>query len=630
MKYKRYRACLLSAFVAAAAAGSILINCARADIVSAAQTVPSGKEFETSSGIVSMGSGTAAIKVNGNANQTLIGKRFSVYQLFLAENSRDGESVNYTFDPVCEDAVCNTVSRALSKSGKAVSPEEVTEYMAIDYIQSLNNNPVEGAQAEQEQEGYYREFRYFVEALRDEIVSLGISSDTVVVTSVLPDNSVRLTGLDYGYYVLDEVSYVDGTNSAASLCMVDTANPAAEMNVKSDYPSVIKKIQEDDENGNISDSGNWNDIGDFEIGQTVPYKFSSYIPNINGYDAYYYAWHDRMDQALSLEEDSIKIQIEGKSGSQEKRYILEPGEYRLISIEDSSEETFCVEIEDVKEIVDREFNNIDDRGHNIYGQTVTFTYDAVLNEHAANDTGRPGFENDVCLEFSNDADGDGGGSTGYTPWDTVVCFTYQLEVVKLNDYGKALKGAKFRLYSDKNCEQEVYVKRINAGYAVINRDSVGGNDHTGGTMPGEAVEMTSGEDGVYTIYGLDSGTYYLKEIEAPDGYRKLKDPIILKIEAVYTGERDTYMKGQGESDQILRELKVTAYIEDFYNGVTQKEDTVLEADEQSVKANLTVINRVGKKLPVTGTYGIVLMFAAGISLMIFASVQTRRKREKDR
>ena len=40
----------------------------------------------------------------------------------------------------------------------------------IDYIQSLNNNQVEGAQTEQNIEGSYSEFRYFVEELRDQIV----------------------------------------------------------------------------------------------------------------------------------------------------------------------------------------------------------------------------------------------------------------------------------------------------------------------------------------------------------------------------------------------------------------------------------------------------------------------------
>ena len=48
---------------------------------------------------------------------------------------------------------------------------------------------------------------------------------------------------------------------------------------------------------------------------------------------------------------------------------------------------------------------------------MTLTYEATLNDLAANDTGRPGFENDVRLEFSNDADSnnEGGARTGFTP-----------------------------------------------------------------------------------------------------------------------------------------------------------------------------------------------------------------------
>ena len=71
----------------------------------------------------------------------------------------------------------------------------------------------------------------------------------------------------------------------------------------------------------------------------------------------------------------------------------------------------------------------------------------------------PGFENDVRLEFSNDPDSNGDGSTGYTPWDTVVCFTYRLDLVKVNDHDRTLAGAKFRLYSDEACKNEVYVKQ---------------------------------------------------------------------------------------------------------------------------------------------------------------------------
>ena len=90
-----------------------------------------------------------------------------------------------------------------------------------------------------------------------------------------------ITGLTYGYYVIDEVTAVGGTHAASSLCMVNTANPNAEMNIKSDYPILIKKIQEDDNREQIQEFG-LNDIGDFEIGQKVPFFLISSVPDMRG------------------------------------------------------------------------------------------------------------------------------------------------------------------------------------------------------------------------------------------------------------------------------------------------------------------------------------------------------------
>ena len=137
---------------------------------------------------------------------------------------------------------------------------------------------------------------------------------------------------------------------------------------------------------------------------------------------------------------------------------------------------------------------------NVYGQKVIVTYEATLNDKAAKDMGRAGFENDVRLEFSNNPDSNGTGQTGFTPWDTVVCFTYQLDVLKTNDHDLKLEGAKFRLYSDAECENEVYVKETEDGYNVMNRDSVGNEE------PENAVEMVSDENGSIIINGLDSDT----------------------------------------------------------------------------------------------------------------------------
>jgi len=554
----------------------------------------------TDAGIVNFNRGSASITIQGNTGQTLLGKKFQIYKLLNAENSVGGESIHYTFNPEYKEALQNIVGKALLKT-----PSQITEYEVIDYIQTMNSNQVEGADATQILEGRYSDFRYFVEDLRNEIVKLGNSSDMVTVASVREDNSIQIAGLEYGYYIVDEVSENSGSNSASSLCMVHTANPDASVHIKSDYPSVTKKIQEDDHQENIGNVG-WNDIADYEIGQTVPYKFESDVPNMNGYDTYYYAWHDVMDNALTFHKDSVSIVISNGV----KDYVVKADEFSVT--ENVDDVTFKVEIDDLKAIVDREFDNKDDLGHNVYGQTVTLTYNATLNDNAAADTGRPGFENDVRLEFSNDPDSTGEGKTGFTPWDTVVCFTYKLNVLKTNNHDLPLENAKFRLYSDEDCTEEVYVKEGEGGYHVVNRDSVDDS------MLLDTVEMVSKGDGTFVICGLDQGTYYLKETAAPDGYRPILDPIVLTVKPIFTEDRNSYVKGDGATDKVLQELEYSVYIKQFLNGAFAENSDILENDIVDGSGNLTVVNHVGTKLPVTGSNAVILLLLAGAGVMLVA------------
>lgn len=582
--------------------------------VSAAETQVRST-LTTPGGRADFGRGDASITIQGKEGQILVGKNFRIYKLFAAENAVGGESINYTFHPAYESSLKTVVGKKLGKPAEAV-----TEYEVIDYMQSLNRNQVEGAQADQKLEGSYSAYRYFVEELRDQLVADDTGADVVRVSAVRADNSVAIEGLEYGYYIVDEVTEVGETHSAASMCIVNTANPKADVNIKSDYPNVIKKIREDDDQDKVGNAG-WNDIADYEIGQTVPYKYESNIPNMNGYDTYYYAWHDRMDEALTFHKDSVSITISDK----EKSYQLGKEEFAVIQNPENGE-TFQVEIPDIKAIVDREFDRKNDLDENIYGQKVVLTYNATLNDKAAADTGRPGFENDVRLEFSNNPDHDGNGSTGYTPWDTVVCFTYKINILKTNHHDLELEGAKFRLYSDKELKNEVYVKKTEEGYNVINRDSLGGSDHTGGNAPAEAVEMVSGAEGTFVIYGLDSGTYYLKETKAPAGYRKLLDPIVLHLKATFTDNRNDYIKGDGATDRTLQKLEADAHIKTFLEGAYKESDVELITDANDGAANITVINRIGKKLPVTGSVRMLLMLGAGTVLVGCALVRSRKEK----
>lgn len=559
--------------------------------------------YVAESGVANCGNGSASIMIYGNEGQSLVGKKFNVYRLFHAENSVGGESINYTFNDTYKQALQNIVGARIYKN-----PGTVTEYDVIDYIQTLNKNKVDGAYTVQNLEGRYSEFRYFVETLRDEIVKLGCDCDMVTVNSVSSYNSFQMTGLQYGYYIVDEVTATDESNAASSLCMVTTSNPSASISIKSDRPTITKKVQQDD-------TDMWSDIADFEIGQKVPYQYTSNIPNINGYDTYYYAWHDVMDEALTLDKDSVSIVISDSV----KSYTLVADEFKVTEKPDAST-TFMIEITDIKGIVDREFDQKDSLGHNMYGQTVTVTYNAVLNDKAAEDTGRPGFENDVRLEFSNNPDitanGDQEEETGFTPWDTVVSFTYKLDVLKTNDKDLPLENAKFRLYSDEDCKNEVFVKKSANGYIVINRDAVGGMDHTGGTAPSDAVEMSSDINGKFTIFGLDDGIYYLKETDAPDGYRQILDPIKLTVDATYTTEVNDYIKGDGATDKTLQALDITADIKLFLEGKYEESTNELVTDVETGSGNLTIINYVGSKLPVTGSVGTIVLILLGTGAMM--------------
>lgn len=163
-------------------------------------------------------------------------------------------------------------------------------------------------------------------------------------------------------------------------------------------------------------------------------------------------------------------------------------------------------------------------------------------------------------------------------------------------------------------------------YIVINRDSVGGSDHTGGSVPGDAVEMVSNKDGLFTIIGLDQGIYYLAETGAPDGYRPLLDPIELNIVPTFTTDRDGYIKGDGATDKTLQDLEATAKIKSFYSGIFNTDDLNLTTSVENGSANLTVVNKVGTKLPVTGSGATLLVMALGSGLMSY-SLSKKKKSE---
>lgn len=314
----------------------------------------------------------------------------------------------------------------------------------------------------------------------------------------------------------------------------------------------------------------------------------------------------------------------------EDKTLVKDVDYRVVTEGIPEDETFKIQIMDLKAVINKyfysEFEGSEPEMEKFYGQKIVVEYNATLNDLAADDTGRPGFENDVKLEYSNNPDSDGQGETGETPWDTVVAFTFRMNGIKVNDQAEevVLEGAKFRLYSDSSCTQEVYVKEAENGdgYTVINRDTAGEE------VPEEAVEMVSDKNGIFNIIGLDSQTYYLKETQAPAGYRLLKDPIKIDVKATYGDEnRENYVKGDGATDKTLQRLEASAHFKEFYGGKYNEYDSNLVSDVETGTMNIKVVNKVGSKLPATGSVATVLLVGAGGAMMVTALI--KRKKEEN-
>ena len=549
-------------------------------ILNALNTYPicAYENINTVNGIVDYNNGQAKIRILPNGNQSLVSKQFAVYKLFQAQISNT--SINYFYNEEYKDVIEDVVSNRLNK-------DSISEYEVIDYIQSL--------------EDHSSSLRELIEQIRDQLVSLGYSSDTFTVTNTLEDGSIEIQGLQPGYYMIDEITSVQDTHSAASLILLDTADDSCDIQIKSDYPSIIKKIEEDDLNIG------WNDIGDYEIGQSIPYKYETYIPDIKAYNTYKMIFHDIMDEALTFDSDSVQIQI----SDSEKTYTVPSNQYSIV--ENTDNESFIVQISDIKSIIDQLFSNG-------YGQKVLFTYNAYLNEKAKDRSGRAGFENKVALEFSNNPDTDGTNDTGMTPWDSVVCFTYQINAVKTNEENQSLQGAKFRLYRDENGTQEIKLKKVENVYVVMNEDYLSN---------AESDEMISDENGLFNISGLDQGTYYLKETQAPDGYRKIQDSIKIVITPEFTTDRNSYYENQGASDQVLETLSANCEIKQFLNGLLNSGSKALQTDVQTGSIQLKIVNQTGSKLPVTGS-SMTLILLAGGSLLMIAGLYNLRKQKNEK
>ncbi len=216
------------------------------------------------------------------------------------------------------------------------------------------------------------------------------------------DTSENLTVDTYSDYIL----LVEGD---VTVTAKDTTGVTSEKKVKDINDSTLV-------------GSDWQDSADYDIGDPVPFQLSGTVAaDYDKYDSYKLIFHDKESEGLTF--DHITgVFVDGEE-------ITEGFELVKEGLEDGC--TFEVRFADLKLIEAVHGNSV-----------ITVEYISILNEDAV--IGEPGNPNEMRMEYSNNPTNES--STGFTPWDKVVVFTYEVIVDKVDEHGEPLTGAQFGLW----------------------------------------------------------------------------------------------------------------------------------------------------------------------------------------
>lgn len=436
-----------------------------------------------------------------------------------------------------------------------------------------------------------------------DVVSDYLAAAPTGQTNNMADGNYIIQGLPAGYYLVkDQDGSLEGDADTATDYIVQVLGNVAMEPKDSDIPTLEKKVAEQgkgDEGKYDLDGGYgkyYNDVADWNIGDSVPFKLIASIPNnIESYDEYKFVFHDTLSNAFTLEEDSIKVFVAATTAANVEQFTPQDDDLYQVAVDGQS---FTLTIPDI--------NPLDAHGNP--ANYVIITYSATLNENA--DIGLDGNENTAYLEFSNDPNGDG---LGRTAEDTVIVFTYELDGTKVDgETQAALQNAQFVLLNGAKSEAAMVVDGKVTGWAKVATEAAAGDVQMPGTYEewverygDQNVILTSAADGTFKIAGLDDGTYYLREIQAPNGYNLLEEDVKLVI----TAETSNVQNWAGEPDQALTALNISVN-----DGVAQ--DGVLDTGI----VNVTVRNNQGATLPETGGMGTTLFYIIGGLLVVGAGI----------
>lgn len=500
-------------------------------------------------------------------NNTVAGKTLDLYQIFTATKS--GDNVAYTLNSAYEGFFKTKVENGSSLSGEALSEA------AYNYVKTqVGPNGSKGVT--------------FAKDIMGWILNNATAVAATHKTATTTDGTTVISNLAYGYYVVyplgaTDTSAAPGTGqdytSVASLVSVTDINVT--VNMKSNYPTVVKKVNE-------------KNADDVNIGDTVTYTLTSKVPDMTGYTSYVFNFKDTLSAGLTFKEitsvtvgDTTINKVEAGQGANDTYTLTQDGQKITITM-----------------------NNFLASNANKAGQEIKVTYTATLNKDAV--TGFDPNTNKATVEYSNKPGTDDKGESEPSKVD-VHTFDFTIFKYYLKGADKTgLANAEFELYKENEAgnaaDENAKINIVDEGEGVYRQataDEAKEIDFT-------SAKIVSDTDGKVLVKGLDAGTYYLRETNAPEGYNKLLSDIKVEIKATYG-----------------KDGKLVSYTVDYtYNGTTTSATAITSKNNSP---EVPVENKTGAQLPSTGSKGALMVTLAGIVLFgaLTASKAFGKKKAKN-
>lgn len=380
--------------------------------------------------------------------------------------------------------------------------------------------------------------------------------------------------LSHGYWLfVTDAATVTGVEAGTAPIFTVVGDEAINITEKTSIPTVDKEVFE---------GGNWGKVSDSYIGEKVEYKLTgSVASNIDTFTKYEYTFQDHLSVGLEADKNSVKVTINDT--------VIQPTKVDLAETVNASGDPtgghdLSISFTDLKAAAK-------DAGVTLKGDSkVVVTYKAKLTEKA--EYTAAGNTNDVKLVYSNNPMVDG---TGTSTSKRVTDHVFRLDVTKVDKDDQSHK-----------LEATFQVKMTHEGNKKLTQEKWLTQEGGLTEEVANAGKFKTDKDGgkIY-IPGLVAGTYEITECDTPAGYNTLA-PFTITVDPEYN------------DDGTLKNLDVTS----------SNTEMVASSPTNDATIPVTIQNKKGSGLPLTGLNGVTFTWIAGGAVLCIGVAHLIRSRKQ--